>query len=517
MLRSSDQNEITLPNEAELGDLYSNEQLFPILNEKAQAKFDKYIALINDTVEQIANDPDPRISWSNFTRNFFKIVMLDAMEALQIPVQLSHHETTQFNINLALYFCGSIAKQQATVYSDIDGFILCETKEDREKIRPVLKAMYHLFQRIFTKTHHFCPDPLGMTPFDYFDTPDNIFNQLLANKKIDIPIYVNSLFNAVCLFGNESLLEGLQRKIIQEPALQITAEICYAKAVEQFAGPRSIDMLDLKRDIFRPLDFILMGLRIEFNLNSQEYLDIQRTVDELIKINVLSPGVGTMMLQLFYLAYDLRSMRHSNEGLESDAIDISTNPTQSRELIDMIAILRGIASRRLHNMRQGLDVSKRPFDFYDAHHTTLPYQSGNHFSMSEMKLDISPFITPKSATDEEVKDNKRNALRLILLNYQAAHKDKYAKKSTVRLFMSTLAGHDHDKEMLALDKLIQALSSNITVSFNLQLVAALMNTTLESALRRYASSLPRNFNVLVSALDANALAEKRARIYSNRK
>lgn len=401
----------------EIVSLYSDFRELSSVNlpDTANQKLATYLDEIHDGVKQSSQSQNPEIHWFQTAKNLIKKIIIDTFEVYGID---------NSKINFQFYISGSLAKGQATPYSDFDGFIIWEDPKGNpekqaeiEKIKLALNGMNNLFQRIFESTNQFCPDPLGITPFNYHGTPDELFSKI-ANKEVaDVAIFLNSIATARPLMAETSLLQELTDKISDLPEAQGSApKKLYQSVVHDYPGPSTKNDLYLKRDIFRPLDFFLMALRNEQQISFEDgsHLVSVNTINELMQKGIISYEFGDLLLSIFKDAIKLRFMNHIEAHSENDKIAISEMPLQQqifiKNLIDKMAIVRGVAKERLDMLDNDEDPAFKKIELTSI--TAVPYQSKSYVR-NEMTLDISPFVFTNSA--REYFENQRSIIRQNLI------------------------------------------------------------------------------------------------------
>lgn len=407
-------------------DVYKDSQdlITEDLNAAATKFLQQYIdeikaATVNAEKATASPDPsktNPTANWQDFVKNFIRKIFYDTFENYSIQIDRTNLGNVQF------YVCGSLAKQQATPYSDFDGFIICKTQADVERINTALAGMKHLLDRIFAKTHQFSPDPTGITPFRFTGTVDTLYERLAKGEVPDAVTYLRALATARPLAGASDLLDQLMTKIAGNVKLskQDTAEALYKSAVSDddkngFVGPRNKDSIHLKNDIFRPLDFIIMGLRKEYNLVSDDgaLLTTPQTVMKLVELGKMSREVADLILSIFRDAMVLRFKNHLAAEAEADKITFSDDTADktaekllAQSLIHRIAILRGLAAERLGLLVAGKDSQSLCFELTSLQN--FPYQTTS-YTRADLQEDISPYLFKDYA--REFIEQQSNTLR----------------------------------------------------------------------------------------------------------
>ncbi len=364
---------------------------------EAKSKLNEYLdeIAIASKLHQSTINQNPAGTWSLAAKNIIKKIILDTFKAYNINNSL----------NFQFYICGSLAKEQATPYSDLDGFIIWEDPKGDQpkldeiaKIKVALAGMNNLFQRIFEETNQFSPDPLGITPFSYQGTPQELYNKIVDNEVADVTTFLSSISTARPLTGSNSLLEELANKFQDTPEMEVsTPQKLYNEIVENYSGPHSKEIINIKRDIFRPLDFMLMALRTQHNITLEDgsHLVSVNTINELVQQGHFSAEFGDLLLSIFKDAIQLRFMRHQEAQCENDEIDLTLPSLPENQkvfienLIHKVAILRGVAKQQLEMIENGEEPSLNKIELTSI--SEVPHHDRS-YTRSEMTMDISSFV-----------------------------------------------------------------------------------------------------------------------------
>lgn len=254
-------------NEEQFGSLYSDERDKPLLSPTAQKKFEEYqnkLANLSKIIrENEGNEVSPWQEWENGLRQIYKEMIYDAFDALGVEMPK----------DMEVHFAGSLAKAQATEYSDLDAFVIVKNDEDIKKVKPVFDALNNLCQRIFSASNQLYPDPIGINPSRLIGTPDDLFDRLKEGMVADVEATARSILTSKPVLPRYELGEELRDKIKQEPTFShfVSAKKFYDMAIKDFTAPKEdAEVVSVKSHIMRPIDFILMGLREEFNLYSED-------------------------------------------------------------------------------------------------------------------------------------------------------------------------------------------------------------------------------------------------------
>ena len=270
-------------NREDYSDLYSSD-LTTSLSPHSNEKFQYWIKRISDAVEESCQAPCPWEDWSRHFDNILKEILLDILQ---------YHRIDTSKTVMTLCVSGSLAKRQATPYSDIDGFLLLQNEADVKIVEVAMQAMANLCQRIFSLTHQFCPDPVGITPFRYIGTPAQLIQKIENGDVFDPDLFVRAMMGSRIILGSYKLFERLHALIQTSKRCHSLVEDCYKTTVDEFKGPTDKMAIDIKRDLLRPLDFILLALRAKHQLTTLDgqYLEFNTIVKHLDVVRVIGEDV----------------------------------------------------------------------------------------------------------------------------------------------------------------------------------------------------------------------------------
>jgi len=248
-------------------------------------------------------------------------------------------------VEMELCIAGSIAKGQATAFSDIDCFLIFgegTSPELKTKIQQIAHNLFFVADKIFETTHQFSFDPIGISLSKLSGTPEELAAILgeLQEEAIDV-----SVANARPILGNFTLFKKLIATLNAQGAYYY-----FNKAIVDFSGPRPNQRINIKSDLTRPIDFILLALRTEANIDGMEYDSTSKLLNKLYDDGKIDFVTKIFIEHLQDSVYDLRRKQHLQAGQESDRLE---NPdAKTLELLAMVSWLRGSAKEYLEN-RQG--------------------------------------------------------------------------------------------------------------------------------------------------------------------
>jgi Nucleotidyltransferase domain len=368
----------------DIASLYTDYRELPTdaLEGQAKQKFDEYIQKL-ESIKGAGSD------WSAQAKSLISQIILETLKSYGVDPN-----------DVEFYICGSLAKKQATPYSDFD--CICLWKDPKgdpikqakiEKIKQALTGMDNLFQRIFERTNQLCPDPIGISPFKCAGTPEQVLEIVQNRTRDDVDKFVVAISTAQpLLMANTDLLTELKASL---KSVALSAMERYKAVVNHFPGPKSKESVNLKLDIFRPLDAMIAALRSEL-LGSAEVDDnpisFKKIVEKLAAQECISYEFGDFLYSIFNDAMPLRVAAHLEAHGEQDTIYlVNLSPEKQRairSLVDKIAILRGIAEQRLQKL-ETKETPPQKIEFTSIQN--IPYKTKS-FEREEMVLDISPYM-----------------------------------------------------------------------------------------------------------------------------
>lgn len=334
-------------------DLYSDERVKPQLSPIAQKKFDDYLEKLANLSQMVrATEGSSNSSswqvWENGLRQIYKEMIYDAFKESGVDIPKG----------MEVHFAGSLAKAQATEFSDLDAFVLLENEDDIQKVKPVFDSLNNLCQRIFSTTRQLYPDPIGINPSRLIGTPDELFSRLKEGMVADVEATARSILTSKPIFPSYKLGEELRSKIKLEPSFShfCSAKKFYEMALNDFvAPPKDAAQVSIKSHVMRPLDFVLMGLREEFNLYSADgaHLSVPGTI-RLLREDKLIPEEDIKRIEDIYnQAMEKRFAMHAEHRKEHDELPYA----EAADLLVEVEKLRKMADLRVKEVYELNDLT----------------------------------------------------------------------------------------------------------------------------------------------------------------
>lgn len=373
------------------------------------------------------NVKSPALAWKEEVKKYLKQILDDIMLV---------HNIKPEEVDFALCICGSLAKGQATPYSDLDCFIVTKDAETTKKLKPVVDDLYIIFDKIFEQSNQLCMDPIGINPKKFIGDSVTLSN-LIANQGVADPdSFYNSVLSADYVFGTttkylETFQEELKRTYKKQDSAPLElAKRYYKQATDEFKGPNRKDKINIKKDLFRPLDFILTGLRMEAGIEPQldgSHLNSATLIQILKREGKVSPEIVALVENIYQKSMKLRFSQHVLAGKEEDDViiedqkkDVDEKMEEGNEkskeqqeseikeiriLIDQVAILRGIAKKRVELIEKGAQVDRLPV-FSIENFLAIDY-ADKTFKVADMVFDPMPFIEDRAKNSKKQEDQIR--------------------------------------------------------------------------------------------------------------
>lgn len=335
--------------------LFSDYRDTPELSGEDKNRFEGYLLRLRTIRDSLAGKPEPWLVWEEGLRNFYYDIVKDAFAA---------HELTEPE-GMEIYFAGSLARRQATEFSDLDSFVLFKNENDKEKCQPVFDDVNRLFHRIFDKTNQLYPDPLGINPSRLSGTPAQIV-ELLQNDEVgDRDAIIHAIHGARPILDRCKLGHTLKNLLSTDNELYLlsTAKHYYAKAIEEFIAPdEEMETINIKTYLLRPLDFIIAGLRQEFDLHADDgsTLNTGEVLRLLEEKHCIPQEQIDLMNGLYQSVMQTRFDLHHRSSKENDKIpkvEVEELLTQMQQLRNIIKIRKDALDEV--NLYQCLKASKK--------------------------------------------------------------------------------------------------------------------------------------------------------------
>jgi hypothetical protein len=217
----------------------------------------------------------------------------------------------------ALCVAGSLARREATPFSDLDLFVVtCDVNVGR-----TMKLVGSQFRRVLKSTQEadwaMMLDPIGLEPVSMCDTPQNLLTFCTGRS---IPGIFHSVRNSACILGDTGLLLTF-KKLAEEadgrPGWQFWLNDI-KRAVSEFPRHQfKNDMVIVKSDIGRPLWLVTNGLAKLYAIQVEGTIS-QATA--LLKANRISSQVWKIIVDSHKAFEFIRMNLHMKHRQEEESI-----------------------------------------------------------------------------------------------------------------------------------------------------------------------------------------------------
>jgi len=261
----------------------------------------------------------------------------------------------------ALCVAGSLARCEATPFSDLDLFVIVS----HPTVSLSLKLVGVELRRALKSTHEadwaMMLDPIGLEPVSMCDTPEKLLEFCQGR---DIPGIFHSVRNSVCILGESNLLVRL-KKLIEganaRPDWQFWLNDI-KRAVTEFPRHQfKNETVIVKSDIGRPLWLVTNGLAKLHSITAEGTIQ-QATA--LLKANRISSQVWKLIVDSHKSFEFLRIHLHMKHRQEEEAILKATFDPRHYDMLMATLInvncLQGMAEQFTctSSMWSGLSTSK---------------------------------------------------------------------------------------------------------------------------------------------------------------
>ncbi|MDX1901191.1 MAG: nucleotidyltransferase domain-containing protein [Gammaproteobacteria bacterium] len=255
---------------------------------------------------------------------------------------------------MELCVSGSLARNKATPFSDIDCFMIFSDDLSTENKRNLIEAYNKIVRMtkviskyMFSDQSVFAVDPL-------LERLNGTQDEILEWCSVDDVLLFN-VENAKCVSGSDINQNTTRlRKIISN--LQVnpeTAHTCFDYAMRIFRGPEDPvpgnlpPKISIKSDLLRPLEYILQGLRVQSKIDGQEFSSQDELIDTLKKEKI-GYTAAELIRYIYARASKIRFELHVTHQAEHDNIDPSDPRYQElKELSYLVGWLRGALEKYL--------------------------------------------------------------------------------------------------------------------------------------------------------------------------
>ncbi|WP_324658481.1 C80 family cysteine peptidase [Burkholderia thailandensis] len=220
---------------------------------------------------------------------------------------------------------GSLARNEATPWSDLDAFIIIENEADAPLFKEMGSEFYSLFDKVAGDRRAFIFDPVQINPFKMVGTPEGILKSAI---EIDVVEQVDAIANSKYIFGSgpeleTRLLQAVKSGLSAGKYAMVGSEGGYKqlkRAYELFKPWGGGDKINIKSYIGRPLTLVLNGLAKIYGIKE---LGADAQADALLKAGGVSAEFCGWVKETNNIYQKLRYFSHESAGMESDVVDLA--------------------------------------------------------------------------------------------------------------------------------------------------------------------------------------------------
>lgn len=308
-------------------------------------RIDLLVEEFKQAVSSSNNLSVPGSNWQQFITNFLKKLIYEHTGADRL------FDSANPELPHPFVYClsGPVIKGIGSPVSTIDSFVILDDKINKDLINSINLAITRLnaeLQEISQKTNvNYLLPSVVINPRKLCGTQEQLIKKM---REMPTESCINAIFTAIPLVGNHQLLNDLQAKLNLQPIHSVkiyanTISMFYGMSVVGFGGAVSGDEINLKNDIMRPVLAILDGLRLEFNLD--DYLSPKNLIEVLLSHQYISEDAARLFIFALNRIGQLR-WHLDMQNIQTQEL-IPINQRNIREIVDVVAILRAEANKRL--------------------------------------------------------------------------------------------------------------------------------------------------------------------------
>ena len=308
------------------------QETFP-LDGNSKTSYDNYLDQLKACMDSFSNET-----------NISPLINKDWQRTvIELYKEIVNHAFIHFNVQwpegMEICISGSLAKNQASPFCDLDSFVIYPNNDTKEQCQRVFEAVDNVFMRIFIDENILPPDPVGLTPKTQAGSVDQLKEFIESESCIDPNMFKRNLSMSRSITGDGSLLVKLKK------LLPVTPLELYSK-VKDFQAPREgAECINLKAHITRPFDFFVTAIRLEHPDKFSSYIGDFLEFDQFIKVvqyNDLLEAKIVQALMNTNMAINKRVNKHLQHSRESDKT-FSIDSDENKLLLQNVETLREYA------------------------------------------------------------------------------------------------------------------------------------------------------------------------------
>lgn len=238
----------------------------------------------------------------------------------------------------ALMVCGSLGRREATLFSDIDCFLIIEDEDTRDFYYNAAVKMSTALTTLggdFTG-FKFCRG--GLNPYYVLGTADQIIDQI---TRLD-DTHMNGVYKARFIYGSQRVADDWFNKVQNRELGQSDRKLALAE-LANCLRKKNIDwvdegwkpatpqdaLLDIKLQLYRPVQIVVEALGQYYGIESDDN-NTRKTVLGLIDNKKMSVEVGNLIFNMMEDIGKLRAYSHVRAGKEFEIIKQRSLTTMDR-------------------------------------------------------------------------------------------------------------------------------------------------------------------------------------------
>lgn len=292
----------------------------------------------------------------NYVNRTLKVLLKQIIYETMSNSGIGQNIINDLIINNQINICisGSLARNEATPFSDIDCFIILSNKIDenlRDLIKIAMKNAFNIANKLYMDINQFSMDPCGINLKKMTGTIEELIDIILGEKQ-DKKITAVSIITAIAICNEHTeayLLTNLQ-ELTMVQCKEYNSNFFFNNILHEYFGPKwNSPSFIIKEHIARPLDFLVQGLRLLANQPTQYDGSVKSLLNKLIELNKIDIDSANLILYLKEACWQERNKLHMQHLKEED--EVSTQPN-IQKLIIMMALLRGCLYEWLNKTTQ---------------------------------------------------------------------------------------------------------------------------------------------------------------------
>lgn len=311
------------------------------------------------------------------------------MKEIVIDILNDHGITPGPDLPMEICFAGSLARSSATPWSDIDCFCIFAdgiSNESKAKLRQLFAKINGISNHFSLLTGHLSTDAAGISLSGLSGTRSEIM------QKIETREAYYTVENAISATGRADMLSD----IIDWAREKIGPDGCYNKTIHELSGPKDT-RLHIKKNVLRPLDFMLQGMKIEAGIDMHEFGNPYILINQLVILGKMDHATGEIMKHLYRECWELRTQIHRTAGKEQDELNPGDEGyTKLEMLVDLTGWVRGSLNEYEESKSRNTFILKPSVYLSSAPRSVMhPWQERLHTALLSKASEGQPLPSAK--------------------------------------------------------------------------------------------------------------------------